>query len=277
MLIARTLAELRAGCTELRATRGALALVPTMGALHNGHRALVRAAADSGAAIATSIFVNPLQFGASEDLSRYPRDEPSDLEILRAAGCHLVWLPHVSAMYPPDDVTTVDVAGPAEMWEGTARPGHFRGVATVCAKLFGQVRPDRAYFGEKDWQQLQVVTRMVADLHLPLEIIGVPTVRESDGLALSSRNRFLDSDQRQIAPRLYAALTTAVETLVKGAPVDDALATARHTIEAAGLSVEYLALVDGPTLQPLQTLHRPARLVVAARLGSVRLIDNVAA
>jgi pantoate--beta-alanine ligase len=277
MLIARTLAELRAGCTELRATRGALALVPTMGALHNGHRALVRAAADSGAAIATSIFVNPLQFGASEDLSRYPRDEPSDLEILRAAGCHLVWLPHVSAMYPPDDVTTVDVAGPAEMWEGTARPGHFRGVATVCAKLFGQVRPDRAYFGEKDWQQLQVVTRVVADLHLPLEIIGVPTVRESDGLALSSRNRFLDSDQRQIAPRLYAALMTAVETLVKGAPVDDALATARHTIEAAGLSVEYLALVDGPTLQPLQTLHRPARLVVAARLGSVRLIDNVAA
>jgi pantoate--beta-alanine ligase len=277
MLIARTLAELRAGCTELRATRGALALVPTMGALHNGHRALVRAAADSGAAIATSIFVNPLQFGASEDLSRYPRDEPSDLEILRAAGCHLVWLPHVSTMYPPDDVTTVDVAGPAEMWEGTVRPGHFRGVATVCAKLFGQVRPDRAYFGEKDWQQLQVVTRMVADLHLPLEIIGVPTVRESDGLALSSRNRFLDSDQRQIAPRLYAALMTAVETLVKGAPVDDALATARHTIEAAGLSVEYLALVDGPTLQPLQTLHRPARLVVAARLGSVRLIDNVAA
>jgi pantoate--beta-alanine ligase len=277
MLIARTLAELRAGCTELRATRGALALVPTMGALHNGHRALVRAAVDSGAAVATSIFVNPLQFGASEDLSRYPRDEPSDLEILRAAGCHLVWLPHVSAMYPPDDVTTVDVAGPAEMWEGTARPGHFRGVATVCAKLFGQVRPDRAYFGEKDWQQLQVVTRVVADLHLPLEIIGVPTVRESDGLALSSRNRFLDSDQRQIAPRLYAALMTAVETLVKGAPVDDALATARHTIEAAGLSVEYLALVDGPTLQPLQTLHRPARLVVAARLGSVRLIDNVAA
>jgi pantoate--beta-alanine ligase len=277
MLIARTLAELRAGCTELRATRGALALVPTMGALHNGHRALVRAAADSGAAVATSIFVNPLQFGASEDLSRYPRDEPSDLEILRAAGCHLVWLPHVSAMYPPDDVTTVDVAGPAEMWEGTVRPGHFRGVATVCAKLFGQVRPDRAYFGEKDWQQLQVVTRMVADLHLPLEIIGVPTVRESDGLALSSRNRFLDSDQRQIAPRLHAALMTAVETLVKGAPVDDALATARHTIEAAGLSVEYLALVDGPTLQPLQTLHRPARLVVAARLGSVRLIDNVAA
>jgi pantoate--beta-alanine ligase len=169
------------------------------------------------------------------------------------------------------------VAGPAEIWEGTARPGHFRGVATVCAKLFGQVRPDRAYFGEKDWQQLQVVTRMVADLHLPLEIVGVPTVRESDGLALSSRNRFLDSDQRRLAPRLYAALTTAVETLAKGAPVDDVLAAARRTIEESGLSVEYLALVDSPTLQPLQTLHRPARLVVAAQLGSVRLIDNVAA
>ena len=226
---------------------------------------------------ATSIFVNPFQFGASEDLSRYPRDEAGDLEILRAAGCHLVWLPDVSTMYPPDDVTTIDLAGPAEMWEGTARPGHFRGVATVCAKLFGQVRPDRAYFGEKDWQQLQVVTRMVADLHLPLEIVGVPTVRESDGIALSSRNRFLDSDQRRLAPRLYVALMTAVETLAKGEPVDDVLATARHTIGAAGLTVEYLALVDGPTLQPLQALHRPARLVVAAQLGSVRLIDNVAA
>jgi pantoate--beta-alanine ligase len=277
MLIARTLAELRAGCAELRASRGALALVPTMGALHNGHRALVRAAVESGAAVATSIFVNPLQFGASEDLSRYPRDEAADLAILRAASCDLAWLPDVSAMYPPDDVTTIDVAGPAHMWEGTARPGHFRGVATVCAKLFGQVRPDRAYFGEKDWQQLQVVTRMVADLHLPLEIVGVPTVREADGLALSSRNRFLDSDKRRLAPRLYVALMTAVETLTKGAAVDDALATARHTIEAAGLAVEYLALVDGPTLQPLQTLHRPARLVVAAQLGSVRLIDNVAA
>lgn len=276
-MIARTLAELRAGCASLRATRGALALVPTMGALHNGHRALVRAAAESGAAVATSIFVNPLQFGASEDLSRYPRDEAGDLAILRTAGCHLVWLPGVATMYPPGDVTTIDVAGPAEIWEGTARPGHFRGVATVCAKLFGQVRPDRAYFGEKDWQQLQVVTRMVADLHLPLEIVGVPTVRESDGLALSSRNRFLDSDQRRLAPRLYAALTTAVETLAKGAPVDDVLAAARRTIEESGLSVEYLALVDSPTLQPLQTLQRPARLVVAAQLGSVRLIDNVAA
>jgi pantoate--beta-alanine ligase len=276
MLIARTLAELRAGCASLRATHGALALVPTMGALHNGHRALVRAAVDSGAAVATSIFVNPLQFGASEDLSRYPRDEAGDLAILRAAGCRLAWLPDVSAMYPPGDVTTIDVAGPAEMWEGTARPGHFRGVATVCAKLFGQVRPDRAYFGEKDWQQLQVVTRMVADLHLPLEIVGVPTVREHDGLALSSRNRFLDSDQRRLAPRLYAALTTAIETLAKGATVDDALATARQAIEEAGLSVEYLALVDGPTLQSLQAVHRPARLITAARLGSVRLIDNVA-
>ncbi len=168
-----------------------LALVPTMGALHDGHRALVREAVAGGAAVVTSIFVNPLQFGANEDLSRYPRDEAGDLAILEAAGCHLVWLPDVAAMYPPGDATTIDVAGPAEQWEGEARPGHFRGVATVCARLFGQVRPDRAYFGEKDWQQLQVVRRMVADLHLPLEIVGVPTVREPDGLALSSRNRFL--------------------------------------------------------------------------------------
>jgi len=162
----------------LRRRFGSLALVPTMGALHDGHRALVTAAATSGAAVVVSIFVNPLQFNANEDLSLYPRDEAGDLAALRACGCHLVWLPDVRTMYPPGSATTIDVAGPAEQWEGAARPGHFRGVATVCAKLFGQVRPDRAYFGEKDWQQLQVVRRMVADLHLPLEIVAVPTVRE---------------------------------------------------------------------------------------------------
>ena len=166
----------------------------------------------------------------SEDLSRYPRDEAGDLAALEAEGCALAWLPTCRHMYPADEATTIALAGPAERWEGDARPGHFRGVATVCAKLFGQVRPDRAYFGEKDWQQLQVIKRMVADLLLPLEIVGVQTVREADGLALSSRNRFLDSDQRRFAPRLYVALMTAVETLVKGAPVDDALETARHTI-----------------------------------------------
>jgi pantoate--beta-alanine ligase len=183
MEVVRTIEALQSAGAALRRRFGSLALVPTMGALHDGHRALVTAAATSGAAVVVSIFVNPLQFNANEDLSLYPRDEAGDLAALRACGCHLVWLPDVTTMYPPGGATTIDVAGPAEQWEGSARPGHFRGVATVCAKLFGQVRPDRAYFGEKDWQQLQVVRRMVADLHLPLEIVAVPTVRESDGLA----------------------------------------------------------------------------------------------
>jgi pantoate--beta-alanine ligase len=277
MLIARTLAELRTGCATIRAARGALALVPTMGALHDGHRALVRAGVASDAAVVTSIFVNPLQFGANDDLSRYPRDEAGDLAALRECGCDLAWLPDVATMYPADGVTTIDVGGPAEQWEGTARPGHFRGVATVCAKLFGQVRADRAYFGEKDWQQLQVVSRMVTDLHLPLEIVGVPTVREPDGLALSSRNRFLTAEERRIAPHLHAAMLQISHALASGGTVDPIIADAIGRLEAAGFAVDYLALVDGRTMQAIAALQPGARLIVAARLGVVRLIDNIAA
>ncbi len=277
MLIARTLAELRTGCATLRAARGALALVPTMGALHDGHRALVRAGLVSGAAVVTSIFVNPLQFGATEDLSRYPRDEAGDLAILQECGCDLAWLPDVATMYPADNVTTIDVAGPAEQWEGTARAGHFRGVATVCAKLFGQVRADRAYFGEKDWQQLQVVSRVVTDLHLPLEIVGVPTVREADGLALSSRNRFLTAEERRIAPQLHTALVEISGDLAAGGAADPIIADAIGRLEAAGFAVDYLALVDGRTMRPIAASQSGGRLIVAARLGSVRLIDNIAA
>jgi pantoate--beta-alanine ligase len=268
MELAHTIAELRPVCEALRRQYGALALVPTMGALHDGHRALVHAAAVGGAAVVASIFVNPLQFGANEDLSRYPRDEVGDLATLQASGCHLVWQPDVVTMYPSAAATTIDVAGPAEQWEGAARPGHFRGVATVCVKLFGQVRPDRAYFGEKDWQQLQVVRRMVADLHLPLEIIGIPTVREADGLALSSRNRFLTPAERAVAPQLHAVLR---QTSRAGATAD-ALADARRALSEAGFALDYLALVDGATLQ---TAQRGSRLIAAARLGSVRLIDNL--
>jgi len=275
MLIARTLAELHAACTALRSNYGALALVPTMGALHDGHRALVRAAVASGAATVASIFVNPLQFGAHEDLSRYPRDEAGDLAALEACGCSVVWLPGASIMYPTDDATTIVLAGPAERWEGAARPAHFRGVATVCAKLFGQVRPDRAYFGEKDWQQLQVVKRMVTDLHLPLEVVGVATVREPDGLALSSRNRFLTKDERERALRLHAVLSGTSRVLAAGGPADDVLADARHELAQAGFALDYLALVDGPTLAPLPAAGPNARLIAAAQLGSVRLIDNV--
>jgi pantoate--beta-alanine ligase len=275
MLIARSLGELRTACAVLRREAGALALVPTMGALHAGHRALVRAGVESGAATAASIFVNPLQFSATADLSRYPRDEAGDLQALEAEGCALAWLPDVATMYPPQEATTITVTGPAERWEGDARPGHFRGVATVCCKLFGQVRPDRAYFGEKDWQQLQVINRMVADLLLPLDIIGIETVREPDGLAMSSRNRFLTEAERTVAPVLYQTLTSLAADLSRGGSASAGLAAATAALNRQGFDVNYLALIDGPSLVPIDAAVPGARLIVAARLGSVRLLDNV--
>ncbi len=277
MRIARNLAELRAAVSDLRLSHDAIGMVPTMGALHDGHRALVRAAVTSGAATVTSIFVNPLQFAATEDLSRYPRDEAADLAILEASGCALVWLPDAGTMYPPGDVTTISVVGPAEDWEGSARPGHFRGVATVCAKLFGQVRPDRAYFGEKDWQQLQVIRRMTIDLLLPLEIVAVPTVRDRDGLALSSRNRFLSEPERALAPTLHAVLTQAALGIASDSLASGHLTAARETLTNAGVALDYFALVDGPTLRTIPRTIPGARLIAAARLGSVRLLDNIAA
>jgi pantoate--beta-alanine ligase len=270
MLVARTLPELREACARLRAGGRPLALVPTMGALHAGHLALL-AAAPPESAVAASIFVNPLQFAPTEDLARYPRDEAGDLAKLEGAGCALVWLPDVATMYPPDDATTVEVAGPAEGWEGTMRPGHFRGVATVVARLFGQVRPDSACFGEKDWQQLQVVTRMVADLVLPVRIIGVPTVREPDGLAMSSRNRFLAPENRARAPALLRILKQTATRSASPAALNDA----RSALADAGFAVDYIALVDGPSLTPIDSPRPHARLIAAARLGGVRLLDNI--
>jgi pantoate--beta-alanine ligase len=274
MLVVRTLPYLRDACARLRAGGRPLALVPTMGALHDGHLALL-AGAPANSVVTASIFVNPLQFGPSEDLSRYPRDEAGDLAKLAAAGCALVWLPDVATMYPDDSATTIEVAGPAERWEGAIRPGHFRGVATVVARLFGQVLPDSACFGEKDWQQLQVVTRMVADLPLPVRIVGVPTVREPDGLAMSSRNRFLGAQDRARAPTLLRVLTATAARL--GAGVDRALHDARTELGDAGFAVDYVALVDGHSLGPLDAARAGARLIAAARLGSVRLLDNIAA
>jgi len=272
MQVVRTLDELQAG----RAAFGSrpVGLVPTMGALHAGHRALVQAAVDSGAAVAASIFVNPLQFAANEDLSRYPRDEAADLAMLEDAGCALVWLPDVATMYPPGNATTVEVAGPALGWEGAQRPGHFRGVATVVARLFGQIRPDLAFFGEKDWQQVQVVTRMVADLVLPVRIVPVPTVRDADGLALSSRNRFLSAEERARAAHLPVVLRTACDRLHTDGLAS--LAAARQALEDAGFSVDYLELVDSVTLERLTEIRPGSRLLAAARLGSVRLLDNMA-
>jgi pantoate--beta-alanine ligase len=277
MEVCRTLPALTEALDRLRAARGAVGLVPTMGALHDGHVALLRAAQAPeacGAGVVASIFVNPLQFGQADDLARYPRDEAGDLAKLESEGCDVAWLPGAETMYPPGDATRIELTGPALRWEGDARPGHYRGVATVCAKLFGQVRPARAYFGEKDWQQVQVVTRMVRDLLFGPDIVVVSTVRESDGLALSSRNRFLTPEERTKAPRLPATLRALIGALQNGAPTDAAVAGAQATLSEGGFGVDYLALVEPETLSP--TTSRPARLIVAARLGSVRLLDTMA-
>lgn len=272
MHVARTVPDLRRAVAALPRP---LALVPTMGALHAGHVALVDEARRRAATCCTSIFVNPLQFGPTEDLTRYPRDEAGDLARLDAAGCGLVWLPSVDAMYPPGAATTVEVGGPTEGFEGAARPGHFRGVATVVLKLLHQVGPDVALFGEKDWQQLQVVRRMTADLDLPVEIAGVPTVREPDGLALSSRNRFLSPGERAAAPRLFAVLRSVAARIAGGEAVADALRSGRDALHGAGLAPDYLDLVDAATMRPQREWRPPGRLVAAARLGTVRLLDNV--
>ena len=278
MRIARTLPELHEATAALRRRAGALTLVPTMGALHAGHGALVRAAVARGDPTAASIFVNPLQFAPTEDLARYPRDEAGDLDKLRAWGCDLVWLPDIATMYPAGAATTIVPEGPpAEGWEGAARPGHFRGVATVVAKLFGQIGATHACFGEKDWQQLQVVRRMVADLHLPVAVIGIATVREADGLALSSRNRYLAADERTRAPALHRALRHAAGRLAADAEAAAALAEATAALTADGFAVDYFALVDGPSLRAIPALVPGARLIAAARLGPVRLLDNLAA
>jgi len=278
MLVCRDLPALRSATARLRESRLRLGLVPTMGALHDGHLALVAAARAAGAdAVAASIFVNPLQFAANEDLARYPRDEDGDLAKLRAAGCDLVWMPPVTVMYPPGNATVIEVAGPSAGWEGDARPGHFRGVATVCCKLFLQSQAEIAAFGEKDWQQLQVVTRMATDLDIPIRILPVPTVREANGLALSSRNRFLSPQERATAPLLNRAMTQAAAAIANGAAVAATLDAALATLTAAGFAPDYFALVEAETLRPLAAPRRdgPMRLIAAARLGTVRLLDTI--
>lgn len=273
MDVARTIVDLRTYRDRLGQV--SVALVPTMGALHAGHLALIAAAKATGAAVVTSIFVNPLQFGPGKDLARYPRDEAADLAMIRDFGCDLAWLPDAAVMYPPGDATVIEVAGPALRWEGERRPGHFRGVATVVAKLFGQIRPDTAFFGEKDWQQLQVVRRMVGDLALPVRIVGVPTVRDPNGLALSSRNRFLSGPEQAVAPCLYAVLRHVADRLGAGADPAVILEQSRETLRQAGLSPEYIELVDAETLEPLGAVQSPCRVIATARIGSVRLLDNV--
>jgi pantoate--beta-alanine ligase len=256
---------------------GTLALVPTMGALHRGHLALIADARKRADKVAASIFVNPAQFGAGEDFGRYPRREQEDAAMLKEAGCDLLWAPSVGDVYPDGFATSVHVAGVSERWEGEARPGHFNGVATVVAKLLLAVRPDVALFGEKDFQQLTVIRRMVADLGLPVEIAGVPTVREPNGLALSSRNAYLSNDERNRAVALPHALRAAGEAIRRGAPVATALRDAKQSLVDAGfLRIDYFALVDSTTLEPLDVPQGDMRLIAAAVIGTTRLIDNLA-
>jgi len=258
MLIARTREELAAAMAALRQDGRGVGLVPTMGALHDGHLSLVAQARAACGQAAASIFVNPTQFAPHEDFARYPRDEAGDLDKLRAAGCGLAWLPGVADIYPHGDATMIEVAGPAQGWEGARRPGHFRGVATVVAKLFGLARPDAAVFGEKDWQQLQVINRMVADLALPVRVIGAAVVRA-------------------VAPVVHASLVGVRAALARGIAAADALADGEAALAGHGLAVDYLALVEGESLVETREVTPGARLIVAAKLGAVRLLDNIAA
>jgi pantoate--beta-alanine ligase len=261
--------------------RESLALVPTMGALHDGHLTLVRAARQKARHVAVSIFVNPRQFGAGEDLAAYPRQMERDLGLLAGEGVSLIWAPAVEDMYPAGYATNVAVSGVSEGLCGADRPGHFDGVATVVAKLFNQVRPDMAFFGEKDWQQLAVIRRMARDLDLVRPyadaIHGIPTVREADGLAMSSRNAYLSAEQRVQAAALPRAMREAVAALEAGGDVAPALAALERALLAGGFaSVDYVALGDPESLQPVAALDaRGARLLVAARIGRARLIDNM--
>lgn len=277
MQIIRDVAALRKAVEQLRKKGGPVALVPTMGALHAGHMALVAEAKRRASHVVVSLFVNPAQFGPKEDLGTYPRREADDAALLEAEGCAILWAPDAAAMYPDGYSTKVQVAGVTEGLDGAARPGHFDGVATVVAKLFNQVRPDFALFGEKDYQQLAMIRRLVRDLDMAIEIVAVPTQREADGLALSSRNAYLSVEERIAARTLPRALGEAAAAIQQGGDVAQALAQARSKLEQAGFSpVDYVALCDSETLETVSGLSRPARILAAARIGSTRLIDNLA-
>lgn len=253
-----------------------VALVPTMGALHAGHIADMKIALKMADRVVATIFVNPKQFGPTEDFAAYPRREHDDFEMLNAAGVHLLFAPDVAAMYPPGYATTIHVEGISSILEGAHRPGHFDGMATVVVKLLLQTLPDIAIFCEKDFQQLAIIRRFVADLNIPVEIIEVPTIREADGLAMSSRNAYLTADERVRAPALYRSICAAANAIAGGAAIAGALDGARNEILKAGFKdVDYVEARNAQTLQPLKA-GEPGRVLAAARLGRARLIDNVA-
>ena len=270
-------AELRRIAAGWRAGGERIGFVPTMGALHEGHLSLVRLARRHAGRVVASVFVNPTQFGPHEDLARYPRQPERDADLLAGAGCDLLFLPAVETIYPPGHATFVEPAGAAVGLEGERRPGHFRGVATVVTQLLHLVQPDVAVFGEKDAQQLAVVRQLVRDLHLPVEIVAGPTVREPDGLAMSSRNAYLSAEERRAATVMHRALRAA-EALVAAGERDATTVRARLADVLAGeprAAVEYVAVVDAATFQPLERLAGTVALPIAVRLGPTRLIDNL--
>jgi pantoate--beta-alanine ligase len=279
LAIVRTVADLRARVAAWKAAGDRVGFVPTMGALHEGHLSLVRLARTKARRVVASVFVNPTQFAPNEDFDAYPRTEARDAELLASAGCDLLFAPTVSEMYPEGFATTVTVAGVSEPLDGLARPGHFAGVATVVAKLLNQAQADVAVFGEKDYQQLQVIRRMVRDLDLPVEIVGGPTARAEDGLALSSRNAYLTPEERTVAARLNAVLGEAIAALNAGERVDAVEQRALGSLRSAGFDpidyVEVRCAADLSRLGP-GPVDRPARILAAARLGRTRLIDNMA-
>ncbi len=277
--IIRTISSLRDRVKQRRGEGARIGVVPTMGALHDGHLALVARSRTLADVTITTLFVNPTQFAANEDLARYPRTEAADAALLEAAKCDILFAPPVEQMYPAGFVTAVHLEGPAAAGlEDRFRPGHFSGVATVVAKLFQQTAADVAVFGEKDWQQLAVVRRMARDLDMPIDIVGLPTVREPDGLAMSSRNRYLSPDERLKAPILFQAMQTVSASVRTGSPLEAALAKGRSSITAAGFDIDYFEARDGTSLAPVMDGARASsiRLLLAARLGNVRLIDNMA-
>ncbi|MSO73084.1 MAG: pantoate--beta-alanine ligase [Rhodospirillaceae bacterium] len=276
LIAVRDVDSLRRRVQAWRREGRSVALVPTMGALHDGHIANMKIALKMADRVIATIFVNPKQFGPSEDFVAYPRRESEDFELLSAAGVHLLFAPEVAAMYPPGFASTVRITGLTDILDGAHRAGHFDGVATVVAKLLLQAQPDIALFGDKDYQQLTVIRRLVADLNIPVDVIGVPTVREPDGLAMSSRNVYLTPAERVRAPVLYRAISACTSAISGGADIAAAVATARAEILKGGFrEIDYVEARHAETLAPLTNRSEPGRVLAAAHLGLARLIDNL--